>query len=132
MKKRRWALAPVELLLMKAAWRLGKATVHEIRDAVAGERELAYTTVLTMLRTLEQKGFLTHEEVDRKYVYRPLVSEEHVRAGMLQDLLQRAFDGSRELLLTRLLELRRPDDRELKALKEIIRKSEKSEGSAGE
>jgi predicted transcriptional regulator len=125
--RNRLKLAPVELMLMKSVWRLGEATVQQVRDDVASERDLAYTTVLTMLRTLEQKGFLTHEERGRRYVYRPLVSEEQVGTGMLHDLLQRVFDGSPERLLTRLLEVRRLDEEELRAMKEIIRRGEEGD-----
>jgi len=131
MTEKKLALAPVELMLMKAVWRLGKATVQEVKDAVAEERELAYTTVLTMLRTLEEKGFLTHEEESRKYVYRPLVSEEKVTGTMLKDLLDRVFDGSRELLLTRLFELGQVDEDELTLLRQKLSESEplRAEGS---
>ena len=124
MVSKRLTLAPVELLLMKAVWRLGRASVQEVRDEVARQRDLAYTTVLTMLRTLEEKGFLTHEEEDRRYLYRPLVSQAEVSGHMLRDLLDRVFDGSRELLLTRLLELGELDEDELKRLGETLARSE--------
>jgi len=120
MPKRRLWLAPVELMLMKAIWRLSRATVQEVRDAVAGERDLAYTTVLTMLRSLEGKGFLTHEEEGRRYVYRPLVTREQATSSMLSDLLDRAFDGSKELLLTRLLELGEINEEELRLIREKL------------
>ena len=134
MARRKLTLAPVELLLMKAVWRLGKASVQEVRDAVAEERELAYTTVLTMLRSLEQKGFLTHETDARRYVYRPLVSEDEVTGSMLRDLLNRAFDGSRELLLTRLFERGEVDEDELKRLRERLAEYEREHapGRSGE
>jgi len=118
-KSRLW-LAPVELMLMKAIWRLSRATVQEARDALASERDLAYTTVLTMLRSLEEKGFLTHEEEGRRYVYRPLVNREEATASMLSDLLDRAFDGSKELLLTRLLELGEVNEEELRLIRERL------------
>jgi len=127
MSRKKLKLAPVELMLMKAVWRLGEASVQQVRDAVAEERELAYTTVLTMLRKLEQKGFLTHEEVDRRYVYRPLVAEQEVTRSMLRDLLNRAFDGSRELLLTRLFELGRLDEKELNALRRQLNQAKKKQ-----
>jgi predicted transcriptional regulator len=120
MPKCRLWLAPVELMLMKAIWRLSRATVQEVRDALAGERDLAYTTVLTMLRSLEEKGFLTHEEEGRRYVYRPLVNREEATASMLSDLLDRAFDGSKELLLTRLLELGEVNEEELRLIRERL------------
>jgi predicted transcriptional regulator len=120
MKQGKLMLAPVELILMKPIWRLSRATVQEVRDAVASERDLAYTTVLTMLRSLEEKGFLTHDEEGRRYVYRPLVNREEVTASILRDLLDRAFDGSRELLLTRLLELGGVTDEELRPTRERL------------
>ena len=132
MAKKRLKLAPVELMLMKAVWPRGGATVQEVRDAVAGERDLAYTTVLTMLRTLEEKGFLTHEEQGRRYVYRPVVSEKQVTAGMLQDLLHRVFNGSRGLLLTRLFELGHLDDDELRLLRQAMDEAEERSGSRDE
>ncbi len=134
MARRKLTLAPVELLLMKAVWRLGTATVQEVRDTVADERQLAYTTVLTMLRSLEQKGFLTHETDARRYVYRPLVSEEETTSSMLSDLLDRAFDGSRELLLTRLFERGEVDEDELKRLRERLAEYEREHvpGRSGE
>ena len=131
MARKRLTLAPVELLLMKAVWRLGRASVQEVRDEVARERDLAYTTVLTMLRTLEEKGFLTHEEEDRRYLYRPLVSQAEVSGHMLRDLLDRVFDGSRELLLTRLLELQEVNDDELKRLREMLADLDKEQGLRG-
>jgi len=118
-------LAPVELMLMKAVWRKGSATVQEVRDDVSEERDLAYTTVLTMLRSLEEKGFLTHDQQDRKYVYRPLVSERQITSSMLKDLLDRVFDGSRELLLTRLFELGDVDQEELELLREKLAEHDK-------
>ena len=127
MSRKKLKLAPVELMLMKAVWRLGEASVQHVRDAVAEERELAYTTVLTMLRKLEQKGFLAHKEVDRRYVYRPLVGEQEVTRSMLRDLLNRAFDGSRELLVTRLFELGRLDEKELDALRRQLNEAKKKQ-----
>jgi len=117
MAKNPLTLAPVELMLMKAVWRRGAATVQEVTDAVAPERKLAYSTVLTMLRSLEDKGFLTHDQEDRRYVYRPVVNEDDVGKSMLKDMLDRVFDGSKELLLTRLFELGRVDDEELRLIR---------------
>ena len=131
MSSERLKLAPVELMLMKAAWRLGEATVQQVRDAVSVERDLAYTTVLTMMRTLEEKGFLTHEEQGRRYVYRPVVTEEQVSTGMLDDLLRRVFGGSREMLLTRLLDTDGIDEDELRALRQTVRQAEKRQRRRG-
>lgn len=122
MPKKRLKLAPVELMLMKAVWRRGEATVQQVRDDVRPQRALAYTTVLTMLRTLEGKGFLAHESRGRAYVYRPLISEERVSRGMLKDLVNQVFDGSRELLLSKLFEVGELDEDDMEALRRLTRR----------
>ncbi|NQU50020.1 MAG: BlaI/MecI/CopY family transcriptional regulator [Planctomycetes bacterium] len=95
------------------------STRGQITDAIACKRKLAYSTVLTMMRSLEKKGFLSHTEEDRRYVYSALVDEREVTANMVKDVLNRLFNGSRELFLARLFELRDIDEEELKLLKKI-------------
>ena len=110
--------------LMKIIWERGRATAREVKDAIEKDRPLAESTVRTMLRSLEEKGFLTHDvdENDRHkpYIYRPLVQREEVSRGMLHDLLDRLFDGSRELLLNYLFENGDVDLEELQRLREKI------------
>jgi predicted transcriptional regulator len=131
MKSKKLTLAPVELMLMKAVWKLERATVQEVMEAVGPQRKLAYTTVLSMLRNLENKGFLTHDEEDRKYLYRPLVNEGEVTSSMLRDLLNRAFDGSKELLVSRLFELEGVDEEELQSLRNKLSEFEKNGNRVG-
>ena len=105
-----------ELQIMKVIWRKGKATVREIyRELLKGE-EIAYTTVATILKNMERKGIVAHEVDGRTYVYKPLVSEEEVSQSMLQDLLDRVFDGSAEMLLNALIKTGRLSKRELEEL----------------
>ena len=66
-------LTELELELMNVLWRKGRATVQEIRDALAEQRPLAYTSISTMMGILEKKGYVNHESVGRSYVYSPLV-----------------------------------------------------------
>ena len=132
MKGKKYTLAPVELLLMKAIWKTGKASVQEVRDAVAHKRNLAYTTVLSMMRTLERKGFLAHsEDEDRRFIYRPLVSEKEVTSSMLKDILNRVFDGSKELLLAHLFDVKEVDDEELALLRKKLSEFEKGKKQKG-
>ena len=93
-----------ELEIMKVVWEMGKATVAEVRTALFPGAKLAYTTVLTLMRILEQKGFLQHETKGRAYLYRPRISQKKVKRLMVRDLVERAFDGSAELLLVSLIE----------------------------
>ncbi|MFH1738961.1 MAG: BlaI/MecI/CopY family transcriptional regulator [bacterium] len=94
-EKRRKLHGDLEILIMKEVWKQGRATVHDVRDALRNQRKLAYTTVLTTMRNLEKKGFLVHETDGRSYVYLPLVDRETVARFTARDLLERFFDGSR-------------------------------------
>lgn len=97
-------LAELETLVMKEIWRLGKATVHDVRDALKSKRKLAYTTILTTLRNLERKGFLEHEQEGRSYVYLPAVRERDVERSTLRSMIEGLFDGSRLRLVNALFE----------------------------
>jgi BlaI family penicillinase repressor len=117
-------LHKLELQLMKIIWKKGHATAREVKDAIDEDRPLAESTIRTMLRSLEKKGFLTHD-VDKDnrhqpFVYRPVVQRDEVSRGMLSDLLERLFDGSKELLLNYLFEDEDIDPGELQRLREEI------------
>ena len=117
----------LELEVMKVVWRLGKAPVNDVRDAL--KQPLAYTSVATTLSHLERKGFLTHDVDGRAYVYRPLIQENEVSQSMLGDLLERLFDGSVERLVNTLLETREIAPEELERLrKSIVTYREENEG----
>src|SRR5688572_6466979 len=90
-----------ELDVMGVLWEQGAATVAEVRDALADE--LAYTTVLTILRTLEEKGYVAHEEEGRAHRYRPLVAKTKAEKSAVSKLVRKLFKGSPEALLTQLV-----------------------------
>jgi len=97
-----------ELEVMHVFWNVGQATPAEIRDQLAAAgRELAYTTVATLIRILSDKGFLEQTNAERPFQYRPVRSFEEVSRNMVGDLVERVFRGSREQLLVRLLEERK-------------------------
>lgn len=99
-------------------------TVAEVRaELAAGGRELAYTTVATLIRILAEKGFLDQTNVERPFRYRVLRSFDEVSQNMLGDLLERVFGGSRELLLMRLIDRRRLTKRERELLESILREN---------
>jgi len=91
-----------ELDVMAVLWELGSGTVSEVRDRLPAD--LAYTTVLTILRNLESKGFLRHEEEGKAHRYIPLVQRQAAERSALARLVDRLFHGSPELLLTRLVD----------------------------
>lgn len=89
-----------EMDVMSILWKLGSGTVADVRDEL--EDDLAYTTVLTILRTLEQKGYVRHEKEGRAYRYHPAVEQDEARQSHLQRLMRKLFDGSPELVMTHL------------------------------
>ena len=87
---------------MKVIWRLDKATVRDVHDALREKRDTAYTTVLTMMNILEGKGYLKKTRVDRAYEYRPARPRHQVIGAMVRDFLDRVFDGAAAPLLVQL------------------------------
>ena len=87
---------------MKIVWRLETATVREVYDVLRAKRPLAYTTVMTMMRILEEKRFLKKTVVERAHVYRPAQPRAQVLASMVRDFVDRVFDGASESLLVHL------------------------------
>jgi predicted transcriptional regulator len=91
-------LAPLERDCMQALWPLGEGTVHEIREQLAAVRPRAYTTIMTIMDRLAQKGVVKRTKVGRAYVYRPNFSAEEARAHAVEQLVDHFFEGSREAL----------------------------------
>ncbi|TVR56971.1 MAG: BlaI/MecI/CopY family transcriptional regulator [Gemmatimonadales bacterium] len=90
-----------ELDVMDILWQDGSGTVSDVKERISDD--LAYTTVLTILRTLEQKGFVGHQPEGRAYRYHPLVGKEEARESHLRRLTRKLFGGSRELLMAQLV-----------------------------
>ncbi len=107
-----------ELDVMSVLWDLDSATVAEVRERLSDD--LAYTTVLTVLRTLEQKGYVGHTGEGRAHRYRPLVKREAAGRSALRRLVDKVFDGSPELLLTQLVSDRNLSDEELRRLRRLL------------
>ncbi len=119
-------LGRLELQIMNVVWDRGKATVHDVKNALS-RRKPAYSTILTMMRKLEAKGYLEHDVDGRTYVYRPSISQQAVRQGVLGDLVERLFDGSTSLLLTSLVEQNRISENELREIRKLIEERGKNE-----
>jgi predicted transcriptional regulator len=115
-----------ELEVMHVFWNRGELTPAEVRDVLAGSgRDLAYTTVATLIRILTEKGFLEQTNQERPFRYRPVRSFEEVSGSILGDLVERVFRGSREQLLLRLLEQRKLSAEERAVLESILREGRK-------
>jgi len=107
-----------ELDVMAVLWRNGSGTVAEVRDAL--DDSFAYTTVLTVLRTLEEKGFITHIAEGKAHRYLPAVTPDLAGQSALSRVLDKIFDGSPELLLTQLVSDRNLDTADLKRLRKLL------------
>jgi predicted transcriptional regulator len=120
-------LGRVELQIMNVVWERGTATVYDVKNALSRGRKPAYSTILTMMRKLEAKGYLEHDVQERTYVYRPTISKKEVRHSMLGDVLDRLFEGSPSLLLNSLAEQDRISKKELYKIRKLIKEREKNE-----
>ena len=107
-----------ELDLMQVLWERGSATVAEVRAALADD--LAYTTVATMLRILEEKGYARREEEGRAHRYFPLVERQQARDGALGRISRKLFKDSPELLLTHIVSDRRLSRAQLQRIRELL------------
>jgi len=107
-----------ELDVMSVLWDAESATVAEVRERLSDD--LAYTTVLTVLRTLEQKGYVDHTGEGRAHRYHPLVKRAAAGRSALSTLVDKVFDGSPELLLTQLVSDKHLSDEELRRLRKLL------------
>ena len=105
---------------MKVVWRLDKATVRDVYEALRDRRPVAYTTVMTMMKILEEKGYLKKALVDRAHVYRPAQRRQQVVGAMVRDFLDRVFDGATGDLLVHLAQDNKLTDKQRKIVKQLI------------
>lgn len=113
-------LGKVQLRIMQILWQKGSATAREITDALSPAGEIAHSTVQTLLRKLEAKGAITHTQEERTFVFRPIVRQNEVTEGALQDLLQRVFNGSVSGLVAQLINNEHISAEEFVRLRELI------------
>ncbi len=109
---------------MKVVWRLDKATVRQVYEALREKRSIAYTTVMTMMRVLEDKGYLVREMADRAHVYRPARPRQQVMGALVRDFVDRVFDGASDNLLLHLAKDNRLTDKQRRMVEKLIEESE--------
>ncbi|MFN8666212.1 MAG: BlaI/MecI/CopY family transcriptional regulator [Gemmatimonadaceae bacterium] len=117
-----------ELDVMSVLWARGPSTVAEVRDSL--DDDLAYTTVLTVLRTLETKGHVTHDPEGKAHRYAAQVARDEAGRSALGRIVDKIFGGSRELLLTQLVGEREVDEAELKRLRRILNERLRDSGGS--
>src|SRR5579863_5500616 len=123
MRSTKPALTGQELEIMKVVWTFEAATVRQVYEALLKERHIAYTTVMTMMKILEQKGFLKKRQEDRAYIYTPAQPQKQVVGGMVRDFINRVFNGSAEPLLLHLVEDQHLTEADLEEIRRAIRSS---------
>ena len=111
-------LTELQLEIMRILWAEGEATISQVQLGLG--RDLAPTTVATLLSRLERKGFVRHRTAGRQYVYEPLVSRNTVEASMLEGLIEAVFGGDVPAMVSRLLGSGRVDEADLARVKELI------------
>lgn len=117
------ALTDGELRLMRVLWERDRATVADVVAGITGRRRPAYNTVLTMLRILERKGYVTHEKAGRAFVYAPIVDRSQARGRAVRLLVDRFFDSSPSLLVLNLLQQGDVNPDEIERLRQLIDRS---------
>jgi BlaI family transcriptional regulator, penicillinase repressor len=113
-------LGRVQLLIMQTLWKLRRATAREITDALNEAEPIAHSTVQTLLRTLEEKGSITHEVEGRTFVFVPLVEEDRYKHTATRDLLDRVFGGDVRSLVAHLLQNEKVSRKELDEIRRLI------------
>ena len=114
---------------MKVVWDRNSATVRDVYEALREKRKIAYTTVMTMMNILEQKGHLKKTLDERAYVYRSTRPRNQVLRGMVREFVNRVFNGSAEPLLLHLVEDQKLSEEDLDEIREMIRKAPRKEAS---
>ena len=122
MRPRKPTLTDQELEIMKIVWEREPVTVRDVYETLLERRKIAYTTVLTMMKILEQKKHLKCSHADRAFVYRPTKPKQQVIRGMVREFLDRVFNGSASPLLAHLVEDERLTREDLDELRRAIKK----------
>jgi len=116
------ALSPSETEILRLVWQRGNATVQEVCDRLPSRRKIAYATVQTLLRRLENKGYLKHELRGKAHVFSAAVKKEHVVKRSVGDFLDRLFGGDAIPLVQYLAEHGKLSSDDIERLKELTEK----------
>src|SRR2546428_4784085 len=122
MRPKSTTLTGQELEVMKIIWRRETVTVRDVYEELLKRRKIAYTTVMSALKTLEQKGYLRATQQDRAYVYRPTEPKNQVIRGMVREFVEHVFNGSARPLVLHLLEDNRLSESDLREISRMMGK----------
>jgi predicted transcriptional regulator len=109
-----------ELEILKVLWMRGPSTVREVLEELNKTRPRAYTSVMTMMNLMADKGLLDRDQQERAYIYRARIPQGMTLGQLIQDLMGRAFEGSASSLVAALLDQHKPDEQELDEIRRAI------------
>jgi BlaI family transcriptional regulator, penicillinase repressor len=112
----------LELEILKVLWKDGASLARHVQEEIVGFRNLAYTSVLTIMNIMTRKQYLKRKREGKTYIYTALIKQEETTRKMLGDLVQRAFEGSAKVAMVNLLETSDIDDEELMEIQKIIKR----------
>lgn len=118
-------LTATELEMMNVLWRIAPATVHQVIEALLPQRQLAYTSVSTIVRILEQKGYVRSRKEGRGHLYEPTIQKEAYQVASLQHLVSNVFDGTPTLLVQRLVDSEQLGPEQLDEIRRALKKKER-------
>jgi len=121
-KSKRPAMSPAETEVLRLVWQSQEATVQQVYDALPGNRKIAYVTVATLLRRLEEKGYLKHHARGKAFVYAPAAKKEDVIRRTIGDLVERLFGGNPVPLMQHLAQHSGISDEDIERLKGLAKK----------
>ena len=121
-RESRKPLTATELEMMNVIWRIGPCSVAQVVEQLSPTRELAYTSVSTIVRILEQKGYVASEKAGRGHLYSAAVAKEDYQAISLRHLVEHIFEGTPTLMVKRLLDSNTLTEEELSQIKALLRK----------
>jgi len=122
-------LTPLQLSILRVLWKRGEARVVEVREALAGEKDLAQNTIATVLSRLEKAGLVCHRCEGRVFIYRALISEREANDSMVGELTKRVFDGDLSKLFAHMIGRGDVSPRDLERVKSmIVEREERQEG----
>jgi BlaI family transcriptional regulator, penicillinase repressor len=121
-KNRRPAMSRAETEILRLVWQIQEATVQHVYEALPGNRKVTYVTVATLLRRLEEKGYLKHRTQGKAFVYAPAAKKEDVIRRTISDLVERLFGGNPVPLMQHLAQHSGMTDEDIERLKELTKK----------
>ena len=121
---------PAELEVLQIIWEHGPCTVREVMNLLKSKRPRAYTSVMSLMNVMAEKGLLKQKPKGRAFIYSSKISRDKTQSSMLSDLLNRAFDGSANALVARLLQQAEPNSEELDEIHKTITKFTRKKGGA--